>query len=263
MLKLKLQYFGHLMRRTDSFEKTLMLGKAEGGRRKGRQRMRWLEASATQWTWVWIHSGSWWQTGKPDVLQSMGLQRVGHDWATELSWLRTNGSHQFLISLLIEAEKQCFKSQNRYFRLDIRVISFSDGFDKLCNGLSWEVLKFLFLGALETGYILMYLRQLKHNSIWRCPDGLASGGNGREQWSPFYWGLLTKHFIPLFRAFQNYWFYQTFLYISHRILQQIVSYTVHFYSLAFVLIILWAPFYITKHGFISFLVAKDNSMISM
>ena len=44
MLKLKLQYFGHLMRRTDSFEKTLMLGKIEGGRRRGRQRMRWLDA---------------------------------------------------------------------------------------------------------------------------------------------------------------------------------------------------------------------------
>ena len=43
MLKLKLQYFGHLMRRTDSFEKILMLGKIEGGRRKGRQRMRWLD----------------------------------------------------------------------------------------------------------------------------------------------------------------------------------------------------------------------------
>ena len=43
MLKLKLQYFGHLMRRTDSFEKTLMLGKVEGGRRRGRQRMRWLD----------------------------------------------------------------------------------------------------------------------------------------------------------------------------------------------------------------------------
>ena len=42
MLKLKLQYFGHLMQRTDSFEKTLMLGKIEGGRRRGRQRMRWL-----------------------------------------------------------------------------------------------------------------------------------------------------------------------------------------------------------------------------
>ena len=43
MLKMKLQYFGHVMRRTDSFEKTLMLGKIEGGRRRGRQRMRWLD----------------------------------------------------------------------------------------------------------------------------------------------------------------------------------------------------------------------------
>ena len=50
MLKLKLQYFGHLMRRTDSFEKTLNLGKIEGGRRRGRQRIRWLETITTQWT---------------------------------------------------------------------------------------------------------------------------------------------------------------------------------------------------------------------
>ena len=49
ILKLKLQYFGHLMRRTDSLEKTLMLGKIEGGRRRGRQRMRWLEG-ITDWT---------------------------------------------------------------------------------------------------------------------------------------------------------------------------------------------------------------------
>ena len=46
MLKLKLQYFGHLMRRADSFEKTLMLGQIEGGRRRGRQRMRWLDGTA-------------------------------------------------------------------------------------------------------------------------------------------------------------------------------------------------------------------------
>ena len=50
MLKQKLQYFGHLMQRTDSLEKTLMLGKIEGRRRRGRQRMRWLMASPTQWT---------------------------------------------------------------------------------------------------------------------------------------------------------------------------------------------------------------------
>ena len=60
ILKLKLQYFGHLMRRADSFEKTLTLGKIEGRRRRGRQRMRWLMASLTQWTWVWVDSGSWW-----------------------------------------------------------------------------------------------------------------------------------------------------------------------------------------------------------
>ena len=43
-------------------------------------------ASSTQWTWVWVNSGSWWWTGKPGVLQFMGLQRVGHDWVTELNW---------------------------------------------------------------------------------------------------------------------------------------------------------------------------------
>ena len=70
----------------DSLEKTLMLGKIEGRRRRGRQRMRWLMASATRWTWVWASSGSWWWTGKPGVLQSMGLKRVGHSWATKLNW---------------------------------------------------------------------------------------------------------------------------------------------------------------------------------
>ena len=87
MLKLNLQYFGHLMQRTDSLEKTLMLGKIEGGRRRGWQRMRggWM-ASATQWMWVWVSSGSWWWTGRPGLLKSMGSRRVGHDWVTELNW---------------------------------------------------------------------------------------------------------------------------------------------------------------------------------
>ena len=67
MLKLKLQYFGSLMRRTDSFEKTLMLGKIEGGRRDDRGQDGWM-ASPTQWTWVWVSSGSWWWTGKPGML---------------------------------------------------------------------------------------------------------------------------------------------------------------------------------------------------
>ena len=68
MLKLKLQYFGHLMRRSDSMEKTLMLGKTEGRRRRGPQRMRRLVASPAGWTWVWASSRSWWWTGEPGML---------------------------------------------------------------------------------------------------------------------------------------------------------------------------------------------------
>ena len=79
MLKLKLQYFGHLMQRTDSFEKTLMLGKIEGRRRRGWQRMDEWTTSPTRLTWVWANSGSWWWTGKPGVLQSMGSQGVRHN----------------------------------------------------------------------------------------------------------------------------------------------------------------------------------------
>ena len=86
MLKLKLQYFGQLMGRTDSLEKILMLGKIESRRRRGWQRMRWLAGSSIRWTWVWVSSGSWWWTGKPVILQSMKSQRVRHNW-TELNWM--------------------------------------------------------------------------------------------------------------------------------------------------------------------------------
>ena len=82
MLKLKLQFFGHLIRRTDSLEKTLMLGRTGGRRRRGWQRMRWLDSITDTWTWVWVSSRSWWWIGKPGVLQSMGSQRVRHDWET-------------------------------------------------------------------------------------------------------------------------------------------------------------------------------------
>ena len=86
MLKMKLQYFGQLMGRADSLEKAPMLGKIEGMRRRGRQRMRWLDGITDLMDMILASIGSWWWTGRPGVLQSMGLQRVRHDlvdWTTE------------------------------------------------------------------------------------------------------------------------------------------------------------------------------------
>ena len=74
MLNLKLQYFGHLMQRTNSLEKDPNAGKVEG-----RLRGLWWN-----WTWFWASSTSWWRTGRPSELQSMGFQRVRYNWATEL-----------------------------------------------------------------------------------------------------------------------------------------------------------------------------------
>ena len=76
--------FGHLMWRSDSLEKTLMLGKIEGGRRRGQQRMRWLDGITNSMDMSLSKLREWWWTGKPGVLQSMGTQRV--DTIEQLKW---------------------------------------------------------------------------------------------------------------------------------------------------------------------------------
>ena len=94
-------HLGHLMRRTDSLEKILMLGKIEGGRRRDDREWDGWMASLTQWTWVWVSSRSWWWTGKPGALQSTGSQsRTRLSWA-ELTWPSSTGSNfHFALGIL-------------------------------------------------------------------------------------------------------------------------------------------------------------------
>ena len=84
MLKLKRQYFGHQrlthLKRPSCWERLKVEGEGDDRGWDG------CIASLTQWTWVWVNSGNWWWTGRPGVLQSMGLQIVGHDFVTELNW---------------------------------------------------------------------------------------------------------------------------------------------------------------------------------
>ena len=97
MLRLKLQYFGHLMRRADSFEKALMLGKIEGMRRRGPQRIKWLDG-ITDSTDMGL--GGLWQLvmdREPGMLWFMGSQRVRHDWATELNWIQYKIKQKLII----------------------------------------------------------------------------------------------------------------------------------------------------------------------
>ena len=83
ILKLKCQYFGHLMGRTDSFEKTWCWERLKAGGEEGDRGWDGCMTSLTQWTWIWANSG---KRKKPGVLQSMGWERVRHNWATELNW---------------------------------------------------------------------------------------------------------------------------------------------------------------------------------
>ena len=93
MLKLKLQYFGTWCEKLTHLKRPWCWERLRaGGEGDNRGGDGWL-ASPTQWTWVWVDSGSWWWTGRPGVLRFMGSQRVRHDWVTELNWMNQSSIH--------------------------------------------------------------------------------------------------------------------------------------------------------------------------
>ena len=93
VLMLKFQYFGHLMQRSNSLEKTLMLRKIEGRRRGRLQRMKWLDGIIDSMDMSWSRLQELVMMRKAVVLQSIGSQRVGQDWATELNWSDSANCH--------------------------------------------------------------------------------------------------------------------------------------------------------------------------
>ena len=141
MLKLKCQYFGHMMQRTDSFEKILMLGKIEGGGEGDDRSWDGWMASLTQRTWVWVNSGSWWWIGRPGVLQSIESQRVGHDWVTELNWTLDNwaAAQRDTSSVRIKIERKfCpihLERKGHFFFSTMRIkITITNSLNNVCSG---------------------------------------------------------------------------------------------------------------------------------
>ena len=116
MLKLKLQYLATSCKELTHWKRLgCWEGLGAGGEGDDRGWDGWM-ASLTRWTWVWVNSRSWWWTGRPGVLRFMGLQRVGHDWATELNWTELKSEYTVVSPYL---QGIYSKTPSRYLKLQI------------------------------------------------------------------------------------------------------------------------------------------------
>ena len=97
MLKLKLQSLATWCEELTHWKRPWRCQRLKAGREGDNRGRDGCMASPTQWTWVWVNSGSWWWTGRPVVLQFMGLQRIRHDWVTELNWTCWNDNFSIFV----------------------------------------------------------------------------------------------------------------------------------------------------------------------
>ena len=102
MLKLKLQYFATWCEELTHWKRPWCGERLKAGEEGDDRGWDGWMSSLTQWTWVWVNSGSWWWTGRPGVLQSMGSQTGGHDWVTELNITNTIPSQFFLNGIFFQ-----------------------------------------------------------------------------------------------------------------------------------------------------------------
>ena len=134
MLKLKLQYFGHLMWRTDSFEKALILGKIEGGREEDDRGWDGWMVSLTQCTWVWVNSGSWWWTGRPACCSPWGRKEL--DTTEQLNWVTEQ--HPCLDSFLCDISSTLDYDNQKCLLSVVKCFLIDEGYHSVTP--AWELL---------------------------------------------------------------------------------------------------------------------------
>ena len=147
-------------------------GLGAGGEGDDRGWDGWM-ASPIRWTWIWVSSGSWWWTGRPGVLQFMGSQKVGHDWATELNWTEYSIVYIYTISFLVGFETNFPDSKSLVFFL-LQCAS--------CRGMICPVLQLGLLGpgieahgrilrrltSMGGGLCWWMIKKIRLDSLWRA-----------------------------------------------------------------------------------------------
>ena len=108
MMKLKLQYLATWCEELTYLKRPWCWERLKAGEEGDDRGWDGWMALSTQWTWVWVNSGSWWWTGRPGVLQSMGSQRVGHDWVTELTELKCPDCARWQILIIFILQKMYY-----------------------------------------------------------------------------------------------------------------------------------------------------------